>query len=67
MGGRGGRGGGGGRGRGGKSKQDYSDVPPIDYSAINKQTYKQIDGSYTWLVRSFCFDSKAISFPEDLS
>ncbi|KAJ9102548.1 hypothetical protein QFC21_002949 [Naganishia friedmannii] len=45
MGGRGGRGGGGGgRGRGGKSKQDYSDVPPIDYSAINRQTYKQMDG-----------------------
>ncbi|KAJ9094826.1 hypothetical protein QFC20_006804 [Naganishia adeliensis] len=39
-----GRGGGGGRGRGGKAKQDYSDVPPIDYNAINRQTYKQIDG-----------------------
>ena len=43
-----GRGGGSGfRGRGGASlRADYTAVPPIDYSRINKENYKTMTGSY---------------------
>lgn len=36
---------GGGRGRGG-GRANYSNVAPIDYDAINKQTYRKLDGQY---------------------